>query len=187
MPLGKTIRLYLIDGSATGPIAAEIINWTGQVVLVPRSELHELAGREQLRGTGIYILVGPSEHGDTDRVYLCEADSVYWRLKEHDRAPNGEKDFWTRAVAVTSKDTNLTKAHGRYLESRLIEMGHDAARATLENAPTPSWQHHRRQRKKGSPRGFGVVFGATREVTKQRPRSRRDFVKPWPPFAAPRS
>lgn len=32
MPLGKTIRLYLIDGSATGPIAAEIINWTGQVV-----------------------------------------------------------------------------------------------------------------------------------------------------------
>ena len=128
MPLGKTIRLYLIDGSATGPIAAEIINWTGQVVLVPRSELHELAGREQLRGTGIYILVGPSEHGDTDRVYLGEADSVYWRLKEHDRSPNGEKDFWTRVVAITSKDTNLTKAHGRYLESRLIQMARTAAR-----------------------------------------------------------
>ncbi|MCW5757184.1 MAG: GIY-YIG nuclease family protein [Phycisphaeraceae bacterium] len=108
----------MIDGSATGPIAAEIINWTGQVVLVPRSELHELAGREQLRGTGIYILVGPSEHGDADRVYPGEADSVYWRLKEHDK----EKDFWTRAVAITSKDMNLTKAHGRYLESRLIQM-----------------------------------------------------------------
>jgi len=183
MPPGKTIRLYLIDGSATGPIAAEIINWTGQVVLAPRSELHELAGREQLRGTGIYILVGPSEHGDTDRVYLGEPDSVYWRLKEHDK----EKDFWTRAVAITSKDMNLTKAHGRYLESRLIEMAYDAARATLENAPTPSWQHHQRQRKMGSPRGFGMVFGATREVTTQRPRSRRNFVEPRPPFAAPRS
>lgn len=133
MPLGKTIRLYLIDGSATGPIAAEIINWTGQVVLVPRSELHELAGREQLRGTGIYILVGPSEHGDADSVYLGEADSVYWRLKEHDR----EKDFWTRAVAITSKDMNLTKAHGRYLESRLIQMARTAARVTLENGTTP--------------------------------------------------
>lgn len=137
MPLGKTIRLYLIDGSATGPelsgMGAEIINWTGQVVLVPRSELHELAGREQLRGTGIYILVGPSEHGGTDRVYLGEADSVYWRLKEHDK----EKDFWTRAVAITSKDMNLTKAHARYLESRLIQMARTAARVTLENGTTP--------------------------------------------------
>jgi hypothetical protein len=102
MPPGKTIRLYLIDGSATGPelsgMGAEIINRTGQVVLVPRSELHELAGREQLRGTGIYILVGPSEHGDTDRVYLGEADSVYWRLKEHDAGNAHRKQ--PKAIAV---------------------------------------------------------------------------------------
>jgi hypothetical protein len=29
MALGKTLRLYLPDGTATGPIVAEIINWTG--------------------------------------------------------------------------------------------------------------------------------------------------------------
>ena len=36
MPLGKTIRLYLADGTPTGPVVAEIINWTGQVIVVPR-------------------------------------------------------------------------------------------------------------------------------------------------------
>ena len=133
MPLGKSIRLYLIDGSATGPIAAEIVNWTGQVLLAPRSELHEVIGREQIQGTGIYMLIGPDERGDRDRDYIGEADYVYWRLKEHDK----EKEFWTRAVAVTSKDANITKAHARYLESRLIQMARTAARVTLDNGTNP--------------------------------------------------
>ena len=59
MPLGKTIRLYLADGSPTGPIVAEIINWTGQVIVVPRAQLHEMAKREELQRTGVYVLVGP--------------------------------------------------------------------------------------------------------------------------------
>jgi hypothetical protein len=33
-----------------------------------------------------------------------------------------QKDFWTRTVVVTSKDENLTKAHVRYLESRLVQI-----------------------------------------------------------------
>jgi hypothetical protein len=80
MPLGKTLRLYLSDGSPTGPIVAEIINWTGQVIVVPRSQLHEMARREELQRTGIYILVGPDAQTGADRVYVGEADDVFLKL-----------------------------------------------------------------------------------------------------------
>jgi hypothetical protein len=135
MALGKTIRLHLTDGSPTGPIVAEIINWTGQVVVAPRAQLHELAKREQLQKTGVYILVGPDAKMGRDRIYIGEADEVFARLKEHDKDEN--KDFWTRAVTITSKDFNLTKAHGRFLESRLIELATLAKRATLSNGTAP--------------------------------------------------
>lgn len=132
---GKTIRIYLPDGSAIGPMVAEVINWTGQVMVVPRSQLHEMAERVELKRTGVYALVGPDSKTDRDRVYLGEADEVFVRLKGHDK--DEDKDFWTRAVTVTSKDFNLTKAHGRYLESRLIELATIAGRATLSNGTAP--------------------------------------------------
>lgn len=55
------------------------------------------------------------------------------RLRSHHR----ERDFWTRVVVITSKDTNLTKSHGRYLESRLISLAAQAGRVTLENGTAP--------------------------------------------------
>jgi len=42
---GRSVRLFLVDGKSTGLIAAEIMNWTGQAVLIPRPSLHEVAGR----------------------------------------------------------------------------------------------------------------------------------------------
>ena len=39
---------------------------------------------------------------------------------------------------LTSKDANLTKAHARYLESRLIGLGLEAGRATLDNSTSPT-------------------------------------------------
>jgi hypothetical protein len=135
MPLGKTLRLYLSDGSPTGPIVAEIINWTGQVIVVPRPQLHEMAKRDELQRTGIYILVGPDAQTGADRIYVGEADDVFDRLKTHDK--DDTKDFWTRAVTITSKDFNLTKAHGRHLEGRLIELAKIADRAKVSNGTAP--------------------------------------------------
>ena len=65
--------------------------------------------------------------------YIGEADVVADRLRHHHR----QKDFWDRVVVITSKDTNLTKSHGRYLESRLISLAAQAARVTLENGTAP--------------------------------------------------
>ena len=40
---GKTIRIYLVDGTPTGILTAEIINWTGKATVGPRSGLAEMA------------------------------------------------------------------------------------------------------------------------------------------------
>ena len=133
--LGKTIRLYLMDGTAKGPKLAEVINWTGQVLVVPRSQLHELAGRDEPRRTGIYALLGDADNSSLPEVYIGEADDVYERFKSHGADEN--MDFWTDAVAITSKDFNLTKSHARFLEARMIELASNAGRAKVRNNQRP--------------------------------------------------
>src|SRR5699024_9005200 len=78
--------------------------------------------------------LGDDEAGVGDiRCYIGEADVVAERLRYHQR----EKEFWDRVVVITSKDGNITKAHGRYLESRLVSLAVEAARTTLENRDHP--------------------------------------------------
>lgn len=132
----RTIRLYLVDGTPTGMLATEIINWTGKVLVSARSQLADLAKRDEARRTGMYCLVGRDpENPNQDCVYIGESDNVLSRLALHER--DESKEFWTRTIIITSKDENLTKSHGRYLESRLIQMGHAAGRAKLTNATAP--------------------------------------------------
>jgi hypothetical protein len=37
MSAGKSVRLFLADGTPGGLLTAEIMNWTGHVVAAPRS------------------------------------------------------------------------------------------------------------------------------------------------------
>jgi hypothetical protein len=131
---GKQIKLFLVDGTAGGLTTAEIPNWTGHVLSARRSDLADLLKREEAQRTGVYLLLGEDEAaiGDT-RCYIGEADVVADRLRYHQR----EKDYWDRVVVITSKDTNLTKSHGRYLESRLICLATEARRVTVENGTAP--------------------------------------------------
>ena len=141
MSIGKSVKLFLADGTPGGLLTAEIMNWTGHVVAAPRSDLAALLKRPEAKRTGIYILLGddPDSLGGTI-AYIGEGDDVSTRLYQHARPEekNG-KDFWERAIIFTSKDSNLTKAHVRYLESRLIALAQAANRAVLANgtAPTP--------------------------------------------------
>ena len=140
MSAGKSIRLFLADGTPGGLLTAEIMNWTGHVVAAPRSDLAALLKRPEAGRTGIYILLGddPNSLGGTI-AYIGEGDDVSKRLYEHARPEDrGGKDFWDRAIVLTSKDTNLTKAHARYLESRLITLAQQANRAVLMNGTAPS-------------------------------------------------
>ena len=98
---GKTIKIFLADGTPTGILTAEIINWTGEVIVAPRGQLDKMAQREESQRTGVYFLVGPDpEQANKEKVYIGEGDNVLSRLTHHDR--DESKDFWTRAAIVIS-------------------------------------------------------------------------------------
>lgn len=139
MSAGKSVRLFLAEGTPGGLLTAEIMNWTGHVVAAPRSDLAALLKRPEATRTGIYLLLGddPDSLGG-QMAYIGEGDDVSKRLYQHARSEdqNG-KDFWDRAIVLTSKDTNLTKAHARYLESRFLTLALKAGRSRLTNGTMP--------------------------------------------------
>jgi len=118
-----TIKLFLPLGDAKSLRTAEISNWTGKAVAAPRTELDELLAREELDKAGVYILTGSDPATNTPRAYIGEAEVIRERLKQHKT-----KEFWVSAIVFVSKDENLTKAHIRHLESRLLTV---AIRASL--------------------------------------------------------
>ena len=137
MGKGRSVRLYLAEGTATGILTAEIVNWTGHVLAAPRTRLEAALQRDELRRTGIYVLYGDATTGDLPEVYVGEGDDISLRLRSHSK--DAEKDFWERFVAVTSKDMNLTKAHVKYLEGRLISLLLEAKKCSIRNKTEPSF------------------------------------------------
>ncbi|WP_326547301.1 GIY-YIG nuclease family protein [Mycolicibacterium sp. ND9-15] len=139
MNFGKSVRLFLADGSPGGLLTAEIMNWTGHVVAAPRSDLAALMKRPETSRTGVYVLLGDDPDTLGGQIaYIGEGDDIRKRLQQHSRPEEqGGKDFWNRAIILTSKDANLTKAHARYLESRFIALAKLAKRAHLLNGTTP--------------------------------------------------
>ena len=97
---GKTIRIFLADGEPTGILLAEISNWTGKVLVASRSRRGQFSKREEVRRTGVYLLVG-TDPDDPSRAlaYIGEGDNVLKRLLRHNK--NEGKDFWTTADGVT--------------------------------------------------------------------------------------
>ena len=122
-----TIKLFLPRGDAKSLRTAEISNWTGKAVAAPRTELDELLAREELEKAGVYILIGSDPLTNAPRAYIGEAEIIRDRLKQHKT-----KEFWVSAIVFVSKDENLTKAHVRYLESRLLAEAADVSRFSLE-------------------------------------------------------
>lgn len=132
---GRSVRLFLIDGTPQGMRTAEVGNWTGLALVCPRTDLVRLSQRPEVRKTGVYILVGPSESAASGlTVYVGEADEVWTRLSTHDV----KKDFWTHLAVFVSKDENLTKAHVCWLEASLFREIKGARRAELDNVNEPS-------------------------------------------------
>jgi hypothetical protein len=131
---GRSVRLFLIDGTPQGMRTAEVGNWTGMAIVCPRTDLARLSKRPEVRRTGVYLLVGRSESSASGlSVYVGEGDEVWTRLSSHDDS----KDFWTWVVVFVSKDENLTKSHVRWLEATIIREIRDAKRAELKNGNEP--------------------------------------------------
>lgn len=121
-----TIKLFLPRGDAKSLRTAEISNWSGKAVAAPRTELEELLKREELEKAGVYILLGTDPQTNAPHAYIGEAEVICDRLKQH------KAKEWNTAIVFTSKDENLTKAHVRYLESRLLAEAVKVKRYTLD-------------------------------------------------------
>ncbi len=136
---GRTLKLYLADGTPSGVITAELGVSSVRAAVASRTALPELIRREEATRTGVYLLVGPDpDLPGRKLVYVGEGDQVKSRLAAHDA--DEAKEFFTRAVLIVSKDENLTKAHGRYLESRIIAAIRGAGRAKLVNGTEPPFK-----------------------------------------------
>ena len=131
--IGFSVRIFIPSGEPEGLRVIEKSNWTGQGLVFPRSLFTEVRNREEFDRTGVYILWGPSESGQMPRAYVGEGDVLKPRLSAH----HANKDFWTHAVAFTSKDQNLNKAHVQYLEARLVGLASEAKRCELDNGNVP--------------------------------------------------
>lgn len=136
MTLGKSIRIYLKEGSVTGIKFAELVNQTIQALSCPRNKLSDvnLYFQSEINKQGVYFLFGYDESSLNSKVYIGEAENVWERLKSHDL----KKDFWNEVIIITSKDNNLTKSHIKYLESRLVENCKEADRYILTNSNSPT-------------------------------------------------
>lgn len=135
--VGRTVRVFLVDGNAqSGLVTAEIINWTGRVIVAPRERLSELMRRPEADKTGVYILFGDAVDPSIRRtVYIGESDILGRRIIQHSR--DESKDFFEKVCLISSSDQNLTKAHVRYLESRLTAIARESGRANVLNGNDP--------------------------------------------------
>lgn len=134
MTIGKSIRVYLDDATVTGIRYAELVNWTGQAIVCPRNRLNELKDWPEASKPGIYFLFEGHFSDTKPLAYIGESEDVARRLTNHDR----NKDFWSEVIIFTSKDSNLTKAHIKYLESSLVNISKNANRYNLENSNSPT-------------------------------------------------
>lgn len=137
---GRTIQLFLVDGTPNGLRKATIHGWTGLIFVATGTTFASLTARPELDRTGIYILSGPDvEAVGGTRAYIGSANSVRERIKQSAQ----QRDFWETAIAVTTSDDDLSKGHVEYLEARLIELATSASRVSLDNGTSPAGQRRR--------------------------------------------
>ncbi len=130
----KTIKIYLVEGEPTGIKTVELSNWDGKAIVIPRTRLKEVRGREEVQGPAVYLLIGVVDGGAGLKVYVGEAEILITRLSQHETS----KDYWQYALGFISKSGNLTKAHVKYLEGHLVQGLTKAARCQLQNQTTPA-------------------------------------------------
>ena len=68
MAYGKSIELFLVNGTADSLTIAELSNWNGKAIKIPRIEVSSCY-REDIAQAGVYFLFCKEDDG-TDSVYI---------------------------------------------------------------------------------------------------------------------
>ena len=132
---GKHIELFLVDGEPGGITTANISGWTGHILSGPRTALSRLLSRDEAHRNGVYLLLG-DDPGAIESIacYIGKTEDFSARFRQHDR----QKDWWDRAILVSSRDDSFNDGHWGYLEARLVEIANTTKRCSLpDNTQTP--------------------------------------------------
>jgi len=123
-----TLKLFLAFGDPKRLRTAELSNWTGKAVSGPRSEFDKVLAREESLSPGVYFLTGSDPKTNRSTIYIGEAECIRKRVKDH-----LDKDYWNNITFFITKDENLTKAHIKYIEGRLIDTARKIERSIVIN------------------------------------------------------
>ena len=114
------VKLYLKNGTLEEYVRGEIAHWTGTVCCFPITALNEYSSDPLLLQSGIYLLLGQNDQGQTT-VYVGKSirrrngNSFNQRLLEHTR--DHLRGKWTRAVCVINQErngTHISRIFGMY-------------------------------------------------------------------------
>lgn len=130
----QVLQFILEENNPTGIIECSVDDWFGISYKIPRNKLKEASNLDYINNTGVYILFGDDEDTAEKIAYIGEAEDIYNRLYQH----NKNKDFWNECVVFVSKDNSLNKAHIKYIEHELYEMGIKANRCIIKNESNPT-------------------------------------------------
>lgn len=108
---GKSLRLFVTGDSPRSLKKISEFNWSGHAFFGSREQIGQLAKREESQGTGIYFLLSDM-NSDFVKMYIGETENFLQRIKNHHQS----KDWWTHFIVFQSENSNLNKAHVRYLE-----------------------------------------------------------------------
>jgi len=135
MPHGRQLRLFLVDGTSSGPRFYEIVNRTIQAVGIPAIRIKDLVSEDwpEFQKPGVYLVHGSTEEG-IEMLYVGKGENVGKRVQGH---PDKLDFEVTTLLLFSSKDENLNASQVGWLESKLISAVTAAKRIKLANVQQP--------------------------------------------------
>jgi len=142
---GKTITLFLMDGSPSGRVKCKIDNWIGLVYRISRRELETCKDIKELSHSSVYFLFGVDNDTEENVVYVGQAatrqngGAVLDRLQEHIRNPKkiDWKAYWNEVVVLTTNNDTYGLTEISYLENRFYTLATEANRYHVKNGNSP--------------------------------------------------
>lgn len=133
---GRQLRLFLADGTSSGPRFYEIVNRTIQALCIPATRIKELMSSEWagIQKSGVYLVHGTTENAE-EMLYIGKGDNAASRVQGH---PDLLKFDVTTLLLFTSKDENLQAGQIGWLEATLIRAAREAKRISVTNIQTPA-------------------------------------------------
>ena len=123
MDSGKGISLFFKDGDYNGLMKVSGTNWRGLIFVVPRFDISKMLDLNELKRFGVYLLLSDTQ------VYVGEASDLHNRIKQHDKG----KNWWSKAVLITTTDDSLDQTDINYLESSIIDIAKEQKKYKCEN------------------------------------------------------